>query len=230
MTEQLAQMRGAAMKIGQLVSMDTGDVLPPELSAIMARLRDGAHVMPPAQLKKVLGAEWPAGWLARFEQFDVHPIAAASIGQVHRARTRDGRDLAIKVQYPGVARSIDSDVANVGALIRMSGLLPKGFALAPYLEQARLQLHEETDYAAEGRHLARFGARLAGDARFVVPGEAPEWTTGTILAMDFVDRRADRDARKRPAGRARRDRARPDGPDPARGLRLGHDAERSELR
>ena len=117
--DQLAKMRGAAMKVGQLVSMDTGDVLPPELADIFARLRDDAHFMPPAQLKKVLATHWPNGWLGQFQSFDVRPIAAASIGQVHRAQTRDGRDMAIKVQYPGVAQSIDSDVANVGALVRM---------------------------------------------------------------------------------------------------------------
>lgn len=184
--DQLARMRGAAMKVGQLVSMDTGDVLPPELAQIMARLREDAHFMPPAQLKTVLGAQWPEGWMQRFRRFDVRPIAAASIGQVHRAQTRDGRDMAIKVQYPGVARSIDSDVANVGVLIRASGLLPKGFALAPYLEEARAQLHEETDYALEARHLQHFGAMLAGDARFVVPGFHADWSSGQILAMDFV--------------------------------------------
>ena len=184
-TEQLAQMRGAAMKIGQLVSMDTGDLLPPELSRIMARLRDGAHVMPPADLRRTLDAEWPKGWLGRFESFDVHPIAAASIGQVHRARLRDGREIAVKVQYPGVADSIDSDVANVGTLIRLSGLLPAGFALAPYLEQARRQLHEETDYAREGRDLERFAALLADDAGFAVPRLQADWSTGSVLAMSF---------------------------------------------
>ncbi len=184
--DQLAKMRGAAMKLGQLVSMDTGDVLPPELAEIMARLRSDAHFMPPAQLKTVLGAAWPADWQRRFKRFDVRPIAAASIGQVHRAQTRDGRDLAIKVQYPGVARSIDSDVANVGALIRASGLLPKGFALGPYLDEARRQLHEETDYALEARHLQSFADILAGDARFVVPGFEANWSTGEILAMEYV--------------------------------------------
>ncbi|WP_179381498.1 ABC1 kinase family protein [Jannaschia marina] len=184
-TEQLARMRGAAMKIGQLVSMDAGEVLPPELAQIMARLREDAHRMPPAQLKRVLSEEWPRGWLGAFERFDVHPIAAASIGQVHRARTRDSRDLAIKVQYPGVVESIDSDVANVGALLRLSGLLPRGFALAPYLEQARRQLHEEADYAREARQLARFAELLTDDAGFVVPRFDPDWSTGRILAMSF---------------------------------------------
>lgn len=184
--DQLAKMRGAAMKIGQLISMDTGEVLPPELASIMARLRDDAHFMPPQQLKKVLGANWPAGWLGSFAQFDVRPIAAASIGQVHRARLKDGRDMAIKVQYPGIARSIDSDVANVGVLMRMSGLLPKGVDLAPYLEEARKQLHEETDYTREGAQLARFGTLLADTPHFVVPPYYADWSTPDILAMGYV--------------------------------------------
>jgi predicted unusual protein kinase regulating ubiquinone biosynthesis (AarF/ABC1/UbiB family) len=185
-TEKLAQMRGAAMKIGQLVSMDTGDMLPPELAEIMARLREDAHFMPPAQLKQVLSANWPADWHRAFAKFDTRPIAAASIGQVHRAKLKDGRDLAIKVQYPGVARSIDSDVANVGALIRMSGLLPKGFDLAPYLEEARKQLHEETDYALEASHLSRFGALLEGRETFAVPAFHADWSTGDVLSMSFL--------------------------------------------
>jgi len=184
--DQLAKMRGAAMKIGQLMSMDTGDVLPPELSQIMARLRDDAHFMPPAQLKQVLNAQWPKGWLGQFRKFDVRPIAAASIGQVHRAQLKDGRDVAIKVQYPGVAKSIDSDVANVGALMRMSGLLPKGFELAPYLEEARKQLHEETDYAREAEELVRFGGLVADTPRFHVPEFHADWSTGDILTMSFV--------------------------------------------
>jgi len=186
-TDQLAKMRGAAMKIGQLISMDGGDVLPPELAEIMARLRSDAHIMPPSQLKKVLNGNWPAGWLREFERFDVRPVAAASIGQVHRARLRDGRDLAIKVQYPGVPQSIDSDVANVGALVRMSGLLPAGFDLAPYLAEARRQLHEETDYTRESRHLLHFGALLKDDDRFDLPAPVAEWTTPVILAMTFRD-------------------------------------------
>ena len=184
-TEKLAQMRGAAMKIGQLVSMDTGEFLPPEMAQIMARLRDDAHIMPPAQLKKVLNANWPDKWLSQFAKFDVRPVAAASIGQVHRAQLKDGTDLAIKVQYPGVAKSIDSDVANVGALIKMSGLLPKGFELAPYLEEARQQLHQETDYQLEGTHLAQFGELLSDEAAFTVPTHHPAWSTREVLAMSF---------------------------------------------
>ena len=183
--DQLAKMRGAAMKVGQLVSMDTGDMLPPELAQIMARLRDDAHFMPPAQLKQVLNAQWPANWINQFKTFDVRPIAAASIGQVHKVTLKDGRDLAIKVQYPGVAKSIDSDVANVAALIRMSGLLPKGLDLAPYLAEARAQLHEETDYIREAAQTKRFADILADQPQFVVPKLVDDWSTSQILAMSF---------------------------------------------
>lgn len=186
-TERLAEMRGAAMKIGQLVSMDTGEVLPPELALIMARLRDDAHYMPPAQLKKVFNQHWPQGWIRQFKFFDVRPIAAASIGQVHRGLLKDGRSLAVKVQYPGVAVSIDSDVANVGALIRMSGLLPKGFDLAPYLEEARQQLHDETDYLKEGGFLSAFHEVLSQDDRFILPELCEDWTTRNILSMTFLE-------------------------------------------
>ncbi|PWJ19117.1 ABC1 kinase family protein [Jannaschia seohaensis] len=187
--DELARMRGAAMKMGQLLSMDTGEMLPPELSEIMARLRAEADFMPPAQLKKVLAAEWPRDWLRHFARFDVRPIAAASIGQVHRAQLKDGRDVAVKVQYPGVAGSIDSDVANVAALVRMSGLIPAGFDLVPYVEEARLQLHAETDYEAEGAHMARFAELLSGDDRFAVPQRHDNWTTPRILAMSYLDSR-----------------------------------------
>ncbi|AGI69270.1 ABC1 family protein [Octadecabacter antarcticus 307] len=194
-TDQLSKMRGAAMKIGQLVSMDSGDFLPPELAQIMTRLRNDAHPMPPAQLKQVLNAQLPDGWLKLFKKFDVRPIAAASIGQVHRAQLKDGRDLAMKIQYPGVANSIDSDVANVGVLIRMSGLLPKGFELAPYLEEGRKQLHEETDYAREGAQLVQFQNLLMDAPQFVVPALQADWCTPDILAMDYVTGIAIEDAK-----------------------------------
>ncbi len=187
MADQLAQMRGAAMKMGQLISMDAGEVLPAELAEIMARLRDQAHFMPPRQLKQVLTKNWGDNWLRAFAKFDVQPIAAASIGQVHRAMLRDGRDVAIKVQYPGIARSIDSDVANVARLIKMSGLLPKGFDLAPYIEEARTQLHEETDYIREGANLQHFATLLAGDADLVVPALHTDWSTQDILTMSYVE-------------------------------------------
>ncbi|RZM09452.1 MAG: AarF/ABC1/UbiB kinase family protein, partial [Sphingomonas sp.] len=89
--DQLSHLRGAAMKLGQMISMDGGDFLPPELTAILARLRERAHHMPPRQLDEVLTREWGKNWRGRFAHFQAHPVAAASIGQVHRARLPDGR-------------------------------------------------------------------------------------------------------------------------------------------
>ncbi|WP_265587190.1 ABC1 kinase family protein [Sphingomicrobium arenosum] len=185
-TDRLSHLRGAAMKLGQMISMDAGDLLPPELAAILARLRDQAHRMPPQQLNTLLKAEWGADWRRRFKRFEPTPMAAASIGQVHRATLPDGRELAVKIQYPGVATSIDSDVDNVATLLRVSGLLPKELDIAPLLEAAKVQLAEEADYEREGAQLSAYKARLAGDDRYVVPELVADFTTPNILAMDFV--------------------------------------------
>ena len=185
-TEQLSRLRGAAMKLGQMISLDAGDVLPAELTAIMARLRDSAHFMPPAQLKQVLTAEWGVDWRRQFASFDATPIAAASIGQVHRATLPDGRQLAIKVQYPGVAASIDADVDNVATLLRMSGLLPATLDIAPLLAEAKRQLHEEADYRREVGQMRRYRDLLAGDQAFVMPDPVEELSGERVLAMDFI--------------------------------------------
>jgi predicted unusual protein kinase regulating ubiquinone biosynthesis (AarF/ABC1/UbiB family) len=184
--DQLSHLRGAAMKLGQMISMDAGDMLPPELATIMGRLRDNAHHMPPQQLDTVLAKEWGKDWRRRFAHFQAHPIAAASIGQVHRARLPGGRELAIKVQYPGVKDSIDSDVDNVATLLRVSGVLPKTLDIAPLLAEAKRQLHEEADYLREGEMLARFGDLLRDEPQFLVPALHPDLTTPHVLAMDYV--------------------------------------------
>ncbi|MET0247953.1 MAG: AarF/ABC1/UbiB kinase family protein [Sphingomonas sp.] len=187
--DRLSHLRGAAMKLGQMISMDAGDVLPPELSAILARLRNQAYRMPPAQLDRVLRQEWGADWRRRFRHFEASPMAAASIGQVHRATLPDGRLLAIKVQYPGIAESIDSDVDNVATLLRVSGVLPPTIDLKPLLAEAKRQLAEEADYVREGEQMRAYGARLDGDARYVVPVLEAALTTPKVLAMSYVEGR-----------------------------------------
>jgi predicted unusual protein kinase regulating ubiquinone biosynthesis (AarF/ABC1/UbiB family) len=186
----LSHLRGAAMKLGQMISMEAGDLLPPELSAILARLRNQAYRMPPQQLDTVLKAEWGADWRRRFARFEAGPIAAASIGQVHRATLPDGRVLAVKVQYPGVAESIDADVDNVATLLRVSNLLPKELDLAPLLGEAKRQLKEEADYLREGEQMRAYRDRLTGDDRYVVPELVPALTTRRVLAMSFVESRS----------------------------------------
>lgn len=186
-TDHLSKLRGAAMKLGQMISMDAGDVLPAELTAILARLRSSAHFMPPAQLNRILTAEWGADWRRGFRQFDATPIAAASIGQVHRATLPDGRLLAIKVQYPGVADSIDADIDNVASLLKLSNLLPATLDIGPSLAAAKRQLSEEADYVREAEQMRRYAAMLADDPLFVLPAPHEPLSGKRVLAMDFID-------------------------------------------
>ena len=183
---QLAQLRGAAMKVGQLLSMDAGELLPPALGEILATLRSDARPMLIGQVDDVLTAGWGSGWDERFSQFSFTPLAAASIGQVHRATAKDGRDLTIKIQYPGIRQSIDSDVDNVGTLLRISGLLPRSMDLAPLLLQAKAQLHEEADYLREADCLRQYAGLLADRPEYLLPAVYTDWTTENILTMGYV--------------------------------------------
>ena len=185
--EQLAQLRGAAMKVGQLLSMDAGDLLPPELSEILARLRADAQPMPMSQLVTVLEANWGKDWTRHFSRFSFTPMAAASIGQVHAAEALDGRRLAIKVQYPGIARSIASDVDNVATLLRLSGLLPASLDIAPLLDEAKRQLHDEADYLKEAAHLKHYRGLLAGHPDFTLPEVMEGLGTTNVLVMSRVE-------------------------------------------
>lgn len=184
--DQLATMRGAAMKVGQILSMDTGEFLPKELADILARLRSDARYMPPAQLQQVMQEAYGDDWESLFYGFEHRPLAAASIGQVHRATSPDGRDIVLKVQYPGVATSINSDVDNIASLLKLSGLLPAELNIQPLLEDAKAQLHDEADYNREAEFLAAFGDLLADDERFLVPQVLPDLTRKTVLAMTYA--------------------------------------------
>jgi predicted unusual protein kinase regulating ubiquinone biosynthesis (AarF/ABC1/UbiB family) len=185
--DQLAQMRGAAMKVGQMISMDAGDMLPAELTDLLARLRSDAKSMPEKELIGLLEAQWGEAWQKKFIQFPLQPIAAASIGQVHKVITKDLKRLAIKIQYPGIKQSINSDVDNVATLIKMTGSLPKGLDIKPLLSEAKKQLHDEADYALEGRYLGQYAAVIKNDETFVMPVFDEEFSSDTILAMSFVD-------------------------------------------
>jgi predicted unusual protein kinase regulating ubiquinone biosynthesis (AarF/ABC1/UbiB family) len=184
---RLGRLRGAAMKIGQLVSLQGEDVLPPEFAQALAVLRSQAAPMPRQQLHGVLGREYGKGWERRFSAFDDEPVAAASIGQVHRASTRDGCDLALKIQYPGVARSIASDVDNVALLLRLFNLLPVEVDVGALAAEAKRQLTQEADYVSEGRFLERYARRIADMPALFVPRVHWDLTTPRVLAMDFVE-------------------------------------------
>jgi len=184
--ERLSRLRGAAMKVGQMLSMEAGDILPRELTDVLSRLRDNAHIMPMSQLVPVLKAAWGEGWEQHFHRFSFTPLASASIGQVHRAEKRDGQQLAVKIQYPGVRNSIDSDVDNVATLLRTFRLLPALLETGQLLADAKCQLHEEADYLKEALHLTVYRQLVADTPEFVVPEVDSALSNHEVLAMTYL--------------------------------------------
>lgn len=184
---RLAKLRGAAMKVGQLISLQGEEMLPPDFAQALAVLRAQAAPMPVEQVRRVLGREYGKGWEKRFRQFDWEPVAAASIGQVHRATARDGRDLALKIQYPGVAKSIASDVDNVAVLLRIFNILPLDIDVTATAQEAKRQLAQEADYEAEGRFLESYAKLVKDEPLLLVPRVHWDLTTPRIMAMDYME-------------------------------------------
>ena len=187
LTDQLAHLRGAAMKLGQMLSMDAGDVLEPDLADILSRLRSNADPMPAKQLNVVMENALGTNWKTEFLSFNFKPIASASIGQVHQAYSDAGDNLAVKVQYPGVRKSIDSDVDNVGTLLKVVGLIPESVDYKGLLEEAKKQLHDEADYAREAHFAIRYHDALKDHPHFVVPKIHTGSSSDAVLAMEFID-------------------------------------------
>ena len=187
LARRLARMRGAAMKLGQLLSLEGDQLLPAEFADALAVLRASADAMPASQVRRVLGREYGKGWEARFRRFDFEPVAAASIGQVHRALTVDGRDLALKIQYPGVAGSIDDDVDNLATFLRLARVLPLDLDVDALASEAKRQLRREADYRTEAANLRRYAALVADEPAVRLPGVHDDLSTTRILALDFLE-------------------------------------------
>ncbi|GAA60485.1 aarF domain-containing kinase [Pseudoalteromonas sp. BSi20652] len=183
---QLSHLRGAAMKLGQLLSMDAGDLLSPELAQLLALLRSDANPMPHKQLVEVLKKQWGDDWLARFSHIELRPFAAASIGQVHLAYKENGEQLAVKIQYPGIAKSVVSDVDNVISLLTLSRLLPKDLNVKPLVNEAKAQLLAEADYTREAQYLIRYKNALVNNNHFKVPNVYLEHSTQQVLTMQYI--------------------------------------------
>ena len=185
----LKNLRGAAMKFGQLMSMDESIILSPDLAAVFAQLRSSGYSMTPSQLKKILNQNWGDGWLRNFKHFEVRPFAAASIGQVHKATLKSGEIVAIKVQFPGVRQSIDNDLSSLKFIMKTSGMLPAKFPLDYYINQCGDLLKRETDYELEATNIRRFSEFLRSNGKINVPKVYNELSTQEILTMSFFEGR-----------------------------------------
>ena len=187
--DTLKNLRGAAMKFGQLLSLDETVILSPDLAAIFAQLQSSGYSMTPSQLKKVLNHNWGDDWLKHFKYFDVRPFAAASIGQVHKATLKSGEVVAIKVQFPGVKQSIDSDLATLKFIMKTSGMLPENFPLEHYLSQCGDLLKRETNYELEAENINLFSGFLNGSKVIHVPKVYNKLSTDQALTMSFLEGR-----------------------------------------
>jgi aarF domain-containing kinase len=145
----LCKMRGAALKIGQALSMQEDYLVPPQVKEAFEKARQSANIMPESQLSQVMASNFGNDWEDNFLQFNKRPFAAASIGQVHKAQLKDGTWVAMKVQYPGVANSIDSDLNNLKRLMDYTGVFPKTMFLDDFIANTRVELKEECDYEME---------------------------------------------------------------------------------
>lgn len=187
LVSKLTKMRGAALKLGQMLSIQDNKMLPPELEEVLLRVQNSANFMPEKQMRKVMSQTMGSNWESEFTNFEMVPIAAASIGQVHRAVHRaTGMPVAVKVQYPGVAASIDSDLANLKTLVLMSSILPRGMYLDNTLKVARRELAWETDYLREAECIEEFGRLLKDDPDYRVPRLVREASGPMVLTMEWM--------------------------------------------
>ncbi|CAO3631198.1 unnamed protein product [Mucor hiemalis] len=196
LVEKLSRMRGAALKMGQMLSIQgiqaTGDKtgLPPQLEQILLRVHDSANYMPKKQMENVLSKELGSEWRSNFKEFDPIPIAAASIGQVHAATLASTNEqVVIKIQYPGVAESIDSDLSNLKTLVTFSNLLPRGMYLDNTIKVTKEELAWECDYIREANNAIKFKELLLGDDRYKVPDVVKDLCTEKVLVSERLQGR-----------------------------------------
>jgi predicted unusual protein kinase regulating ubiquinone biosynthesis (AarF/ABC1/UbiB family) len=189
----LGELKGGAMKFGQALSVFEA-AIPDEYAApfreSLVKLQSAAPPMPPSDVHRMLAEQFGRGWRERFREFDETPAAAASIGQVHRAVWRDGREVAVKVQYPGAEEALRSDLRQLSRMSRLMQPLVPGLEIKPLIAELRERMEEELDYRDEAEHQRTFAAAYEGDDKIRVPrvvASAPramvtEWVTGRRLS------------------------------------------------
>lgn len=186
LTEGLLKMRGAALKIGQFISFQDTQKMPPSLIKAMEKTRREAYIMPAAQLQRVLREELGENWASTFDEFDMMPFAAASIGQVHKAKYK-GIQVAVKIQYPGIDKSINSDLNNLHNLFTWTNVLPRGLFFDALVDHSRQDLINECDYLLEAESQLKFTEILKNEKGISVPKVFKEISTKHILVTEFID-------------------------------------------
>jgi predicted unusual protein kinase regulating ubiquinone biosynthesis (AarF/ABC1/UbiB family) len=189
----LGELKGGAMKFGQALSVFEA-ALPEDLAApyraALTKLQDAAPPMPPATVSKVIATGLGAQWRELFREFDNKPAAAASIGQVHRAVWSDGREVAVKLQYPGAGPALLSDLNQLARIARLFAIVNPGLDVKPLIAELKARVAEELDYALEATSQAAFAAAYDGDPDILVPKVVQaaenvlvtEWVDGTPLS------------------------------------------------
>lgn len=184
-TRTMGEMKGAIMKVGQVMSMMTG-LVPLEMATQLATLQAQAPPMAYPLVEQVFREEFGTAPDRLFRRFSREPFAAASIGQVHRAELADGTPVAVKVQYPGVREAIRHDLANVGVLITAAGMVSRGLDAGPIVQDLKAGITGELDYKAEAAWQTRFGEIYAGHAFVRVPTVYPELSGERVLVQEYL--------------------------------------------
>ncbi|KAE8225327.1 hypothetical protein CF319_g1908 [Tilletia indica] len=205
LVDKLSTMRGAALKMGQFMSIQDSNMLPPELEEVLLRVQNSANYMPEWQMEKVMREDLGPEWRSNFDSFSPIPFAAASIGQVHSAILSSthpsplaGTKVAVKIQFPGIKQSIASDLGYLTTLLTASALLPRGLFLDKTIETMRGELEDECDYVREaemGRRFARLLDEVQGPGKssavegvmdFAVPRVVDDLCTGRVLTTEMM--------------------------------------------
>src|SRR6202049_5140597 len=191
LVDQLGRMRGAAMKVGQMISMVEFDGLPEderdELQRTLAALRDDVPPVPFADLEKLLRKEFGGPLKRVFSDFDERAFAAASIGQVHRATTVDGDEVVVKIQYPGVAEAIETDLRNATLLLPLVKRLAPGLDAKALATELRERIGEELDYELEAQNQRRIERLMRGHPFVTVPRVYTDLSTRRVLVSEYVE-------------------------------------------
>ena len=184
--DTLGELKGAVMKVGQIASQ-TQDFLPKEFSDALQKLQKEAPPMAFSVIRQQIENELGAGPEELFASFDTEPYAAASIGQVHKATTLDGQDVIVKVQYPGVDKSVNSDLKQLKLTLKLGGLLklPKD-SVDQLFNEIRERLNEELDYENEARNIQDFIHFHQDDSGLIIPSVVTSLSSRRVLTMEFV--------------------------------------------